>query len=490
VAPRPYDWSPLGLDSDPVPGDPEAVSAESRRLGQTAEELRTQITMLQKIASDTTLKGQYAGTLRAHAQQLSQDLDKVATRYESTADATDEWSGNLAEAQAASLTALRLAEGPYEQLRRLQEPQQPPASASATAQQQYAADKQQYQQAESSAQAALTDAQRLLGRATSDRDTAGATAARKISEASHDSLADSWWDQFKQMISSIANNLKTIATVIGYIATACAILAVILTGPLALVFLLLAGGLLLTELGLHTMLAATGNGSWVDVGLDVFALATLGYGGALDAGAESLEETAEDAGVEDIVEDHPLTSAVMGLVEQANGLKEEALELGDDELSESAGKIAKMAEELKTKALSINKANAREELEALAKETGEDHSSALNVMKDLGQSGSSSAGNASVIVAKLAERFPDNSQIAVALKSLKAIGTKNAINLLSGTTVDAADKTLSLASPTYNHFKDSLSRALPEDIGVPVVEVAQIFGPTDFILHTTEFASK
>jgi hypothetical protein len=114
VAPRPYEWSPLGLGSDPVPGDPGAVSAESRRLGQTAEELRTQITMLQKIASDTTLKGQYAGTLRAHAQQLSQDLDKVATRYESTADATDEWSGNLAEAQAASLTALRLAEGTYE----------------------------------------------------------------------------------------------------------------------------------------------------------------------------------------------------------------------------------------------------------------------------------------------------------------------------------------------------------------------------------------
>ena len=42
---RPYDWSPLGLDADPVPGYPEAVSAESRCLGQTAQELRSQITM-------------------------------------------------------------------------------------------------------------------------------------------------------------------------------------------------------------------------------------------------------------------------------------------------------------------------------------------------------------------------------------------------------------------------------------------------------------
>ena len=111
-----------------------------------------------------------------------------------------------------------MAQGPYEQLLRLQAPKQPPASATAAAQRQYTADDQYYQQAQSSAQAAISDAQRLLGRATSDRDTAGATAAAKISSASHDSLADSWWDQFKQMISGIASNLKTIATVIGYIA--------------------------------------------------------------------------------------------------------------------------------------------------------------------------------------------------------------------------------------------------------------------------------
>jgi len=487
---RPYDWSPLGLDSDPVPGDSEAVSAESRRLGQTAQELRTQITMLQQIAGDATLKGQYAGTLRAHAQQLSQDLGKVATRYESAADATDEWSGNLAEAQAASLSALRAAESPYEQLRRLQAPPPPPTSASAAAQQQYVADKQQYQQAQSSAQAALTDAQRLLGQATTTRDTTGAAAARKISDASHDSLADSWWDQFKQMISGIANNLKTIATVIGYIATICAILAVILTGPLALVFLLIAGGLLLTELGIHTVLAATGNGSWVDVGLDVFALATLGYGGALDASAERLEETAEDAGVEDIVEDHPLTSAVKGLFDQVTALKGEALDSGYDDLSQDLDKLTEMAGKLKDNVYNFTKGIAKEKVEGVTREAEEGRGSFLSVMKDLGQHGSRGSGNAFDVVSQFAKRFPDNPKITVALKSLKVLGTKNAITFLSGTTVDAADKTLSLTSPTYNDFKDSLSGALPADIGIPVVSAAEIFGPTDFILHTTEFASK
>ena len=490
MAPRPYDWSPLGLGSDPVPGNPEAVSAESRRLGQTAQELRAQITMLQQIAGDTTLKGEYAGAMRAHAQQLSQDLGKVATRYESVADATGQWSGQLAQAQATSLAALGMAQGPYEQLLRLQAPTQPPASATATAQQRYAADKQYYQQAQSSAQAAISDAQRLLGQATGDRDTAGATAAAKISSASHDSLADSWWDQFKQMISSIANNLKTVATVIGYIATACAILAVILTGPLALVFLLLAGGLLLTELGVHTILAATGNGSWVDVGLDVFALATLGYGATLDAGAETLEETARDAGVEDIVEAHPLTIAVKGLLEQANGLKEDALKFGDDEFSQAVDKLADNVKAFGDNAASVAQSIAKQDVEIVEEQVEEERSSILAITKDLSQHGSHGTGNVIGFTSRLYERFPDNPQIAEALNSLRALGTRNAITFLSGTTVDAADKTLSWTSPAYNHFKDSLSGALPADIGTPVVTAAELFGPTDFILHTTEFASK
>ena len=485
MATRPYDWSPLGLDSDPVPGNPETVSAESRRLGQTAQELRTQITMLQKIASDTTLKGRYAGTLRAHAQQLSQDLGKVATRYESVADATGAWSGNLAEAQAASLSALRMAESPYEQLRRLQAPQQPPASASAAAQQQYAADKQQYQQAQSSAQAAMTNAQRLLGQATGNRDTAGATTARKIGDASHDSLADSWWDQFKQMISGIANNLKTIATVIGYIATACAILALILTGPLALVFLLLAGGLLLTELGIHTVLAATGNGSWIDVGLDIFALATLGYGGALDAGAESLEETAEEAGVESVEESQGFLGVAEQLSERASELEEIAKEFGEEEVMKLADDARGIASDLKGVAKNLGKKDIEEFVEKI-----ERNQVAFKTVKAVIGHGSSGTGNALDVVTGLAKRFPNVENITQSLKGVQQIGLKNAITFMSGTTADATDKTLSLASDSYNHLKDHATWALPADIGIPVVTAAELFGPTDFILHTTEFADK
>ncbi len=437
---RPYDWTALGLDADPVPGDPDVVSAESRRLGQTAQELRAQIALLKQISQDTTLKGQYAGTLRAHAQQLSTDLDKVATRYEDVAEATSEWSGNLADAQAQSLAALNTAQGPYEQLRKLQVPVQPAAGASTAAMQQYATDKQAYQQAQSSAQAAMSDAQVLLNRATGHRDTTGAAAAGKINGAAHDSLADSWWDQFKQEIGAIADNLKTIATIIGYVATVCAILAVILTGLPALVFLLIAGGLLLTELGIHTILAATGNGSWVDVGLDVFALATLGYGSILDAGADAAEETAEEAAIEAFQEESPLTSSVKSVVENANALKQEALESGDEEFAEAASKFADHVEAFGKNANSFSKGNAEGELEDIQKLAEGDRNAALNTMKNLTQHGSNGTGNAIGVVTKLTERFPDNTQITQALKTLKPLATKNAITFLSGTSVDASDK--------------------------------------------------
>jgi hypothetical protein len=483
---RPSDWSPLGLDGDPVPGDPATVAAESRRLGKTVEELRAQIAMLQKISEDTTLKGQYASTLRAHAQQLSQDLGKVAVRYEKVAAATSDWSGKLAEAQATSLTALSMAEGPYEQLRRLQAPQPPPSNASSSAKQQYAADKQQYQNAESSAQAAMQAAQRLLGEATGNRDAAGSRTAQKISEASHDSLTDSFWDQFKKMITSIAGHLKLAATILGYLATICAILAVVLTGPLGLVFLLIAGGLLLTELGIHTLLAATGNGSWIDVGLDILALATLGYGGALDAGAEAAEETVEEAGTEAIQESQGLFGAAKGLLDEASGLEKDAQALGDEELAQ----LAKDAQGVAGKVVALSQAFAKDDMEALQEEITEGQGSISGMIKGVIRYGSRGMAKALGVTLKLSERFPEDTDIGQALSKLKVLGTKNAINFLSGTTIDALDKTMGLFSPTYGHFKDDASGTLPADIGVPVVTAAEVFGPIGFILHMTELASR
>jgi hypothetical protein len=77
------------------------------------------------------------------------------------------------------------------------------------------------------------------------------------------------------------------------------------------------------------------------VGLDVIALATLGYGGILDAGAETAEKTASDVAIEAIQEESPLTSASEMIADSANALKEAAAEFGDEEITASANRIAK-----------------------------------------------------------------------------------------------------------------------------------------------------
>jgi hypothetical protein len=448
-------------------------------MGQTAGQLRAQITMLNKIGDDTTLKGQYAGTIRAHAQQLSRDLGKVADRYEQVSNATGTWSGALAETQRMSLTALQMAEGPHTQLQRLQAPQAPAGTATATQKQQYAADQQTYTRTKGSAEADLASAQRLLGHATGQRDAAGQQTARKITEASNDSLADSFWDHFKQAIGKIAGHLKLAATILGYIATAAAILAVILTGPLALVFLLVAAGLLLTELGIHTVLAATGNGSWLDVGLDIFALATLGYGSFAEGAVEGLEEGAETV---------------------ARGVIQDSLETVGKALQEDAGNLAKTVAEGTVEgfgdlpeALDTLGATVRSGAEKLASKvvdsmTEGGENSALDTIKAVISTGSRKLADSVQVLQKLAEKLPGSTAIADAISKSEGFAVSNARVFLSGSIVDATDKVLSFA-PGYEHLKDDLTAALPPDIGMPVSFVAEDWTPAGFAVKAAQWAS-
>ena len=51
-------------------------------------------------------------------------------------------------------------------------------------------------------------------------------------------------------------------------------------------------------LAVHTMLAATGNGSWLDVAIDIIGIATLGYGLEVADSLEGAEFAEEQALIE------------------------------------------------------------------------------------------------------------------------------------------------------------------------------------------------
>jgi hypothetical protein len=287
--PADWEWRPLGLDRDPVPGDPSRISEEAQHLASVAAEITSQVAALRKIASADDEVGQHADEIRGSAKDLADQLDKVVGRYQKVSSALNGWIPDLERAQAMSVQALDQAEGPYKQLN---QSVVLPSGPNLTPQQQQAV--QQYHDSVRKAQADLAAAQALLHRATTLRDQSGSHYAGLIRQACDDGVKDSWWDSFKDWVDSISWLLKDICTVLEILATIAAIVAFILAqfvpGLDVLVDALVLGAMIATATAAtgRLLLAATGNGSWLDFAIDVFTLATFGAGRIVGAVAKGM----------------------------------------------------------------------------------------------------------------------------------------------------------------------------------------------------------
>jgi hypothetical protein len=280
-----YQWQPLGLATDPVPGDPQAIGAEAAHLASVATTITGQVSAMHKIASENTEVGQHAETIRAAARRQANSLQAVAARYARVSSALSGWAPELEQAQALSIRALNEAEMPYAALNRaVSLPSGPDLTA---AQKQQITD---YHAAMRRAQEQLDTARALLTRATTLRDAQAAYYAAKINQASNDSLTDHhslWGDitgffghvghAIDQDIKDVAWIIKDACEVLEIAAAILATVALFATG----VGWLLAAAFLLTGAALlgRTLLAATGNGSWLDVASDTVSLLLLGAGG-------------------------------------------------------------------------------------------------------------------------------------------------------------------------------------------------------------------
>jgi hypothetical protein len=301
---RSADWSPLAA-SDPVPGDPAGISAEAAHLSSVAEQIAGQVAVLRKIASGhSDEKGQYAVKLQSAASDTAGRLAKVTGRYRETAAALTAWVPELEYAQAQSLKALSQAQEAQGRQRASQPIQRPPGTHLTPADQQ---EDQARSNALSQANTDMAAAQAMLTAAVSHRDTAAAQAASKILSAiSAD--ADSWLDGVTGFFSSAwgwvkdhwVPLLKDLCTGLEILATLLAIACLFIPGlDIVDVLLLIAfGATVLAALG-RGALAVTGNGSWLDFGLDVIACLTFGlsewvFSPALANAAKGAMETGED----------------------------------------------------------------------------------------------------------------------------------------------------------------------------------------------------
>lgn len=272
---RPTDWTPLA-ETDPVPGEPEEISRESKRLAEMAAEMRSQIQRLQAIGNDDTLVGQYADTLRTAATDLAGRLEKTDGRYHEVSGELRAWGPELEHAQDLSVRALHRAKEAEAQrasaLAAMPEtpPGGPPPTTAEMAAQRHA------QAALDEAARDLAMARRQLEEAVEFAQTHGKRHAERIRAATEDEIDDTLWSDFQDVVRDNADWIKEALKWIGRVGLALSVIALCFTG-VGTIAVLAAGATAVSLLG-HTALAASEKGSWTAVGLDVLALATFGAG--------------------------------------------------------------------------------------------------------------------------------------------------------------------------------------------------------------------
>ncbi|KRV46643.1 hypothetical protein AQ490_12295 [Wenjunlia vitaminophila] len=286
---RPTGWEVVGESSDPVPGDPMQVAALGAKLRRTADAIVRQADELRAMASVESWKGKAADEFRDQAEKASDKLRKAFHRYDAAAKALgtrveEAYAGEIHEAQRLADKALQDAKDHHaEYLSMVKALDHLPEGSS---------DDPAYRRITTkrdNAQEVLSEARDRVLAAKQHHEEAAKAAADAIRKAiSHDGLKDGGWYKFKKWVHDNADLIKKIADIAGWVATVCGILS-LCVGWIPLVGQALAGILgtialiaTLVALGAHLLLALAGEGSWLDVGLDVVALATFGIGrGAL-----------------------------------------------------------------------------------------------------------------------------------------------------------------------------------------------------------------
>lgn len=290
------DWTPL-VDSDPLPGDPQAIFDEAVRLRRLGFQMRDQIANLRRIADTHDLVGKSVDALRASAGEIVVGLEKVVARHEKTADILSRWHGELTRLQDATRAPLDVAVE-ANRLRIRAETERamaiPVGLAGAGPGAMY-----DHQVAVARADELLGQARKALQDILEEHERLDRDFARLIDDATNDDAEDGRWDNFKDWVGRNKAWMDDLTKVLGLVATTAAIVAVTASGAGAVA--LVAGAVAMSttagSAATHGALAAAGEGSKFDLALDIFALATFGTGRALTAALKAKQVAARGAGV-------------------------------------------------------------------------------------------------------------------------------------------------------------------------------------------------
>lgn len=317
---RPVDWSAVGWDRDPTPGDPDAVAQLAARFRRTAEAIEDAANGLELIEGNESYKGEGGDALRRRTRDLAGHVREVQRRYEEAADALNGYHPEQYAAQRMADEALRLAESAQsQQVSASWTLSQIPAAPTdgATEDPQVSLYRSAAQRAGQEAAGLIAQAQTDVRRAHDWQDEAGRRAAGKLKDViEHDGLSDRWQDDLtgntvgrlstafvKQLakwadrIAAAAGVLALVANVIPVIGQAVAVIAGAVAGLASVVSLLS-----------HAILRARGEENWTGTALALLGVVTLGLGRAATASGKIAVSATRARAWTNVAKPKPLTA--------------------------------------------------------------------------------------------------------------------------------------------------------------------------------------
>lgn len=433
---RAGEWHLLGRSGDPVPGDPYAVAQAARHYSSVATMIEQQTARLRAMAEDGELVGKYASSLRDKAHGLAGDLEKAHGRYQAVGSALTPYGDDLQRARDESWRALQDAVDADAQQSSAAGMPKPEAQPGTPLTDEQKTALQQRSKALTAAGDAMDHARGRLGRALDDLDDAADRTAKAIRDASHDGLKDSFWDKVKSIAVKVT---KIVVEVASWVATIAAVVSLFIPGVNIIAAIAL--GATLIALAGHTALALTGNGSWFDVALDVFALVTLGGGRLATAGLRTTESTTMNA-----------ARAVAG---RQQGAYNRALNAIERRVASGSG--AARAQALADRAALGARPARASSLPALARSARE----AVGVREALRFGGDIDSAAYRASINALRAAYPTSTSVAEAAARAGRYSALGTASWAAGTTADLGDKFMGSSEITgyqgvgaYNEFKD------------------------------------
>ncbi|MBF4600757.1 hypothetical protein ITJ55_08035 [Frigoribacterium sp. VKM Ac-1396] len=280
---RPWDWSPLDLAADPVPGDPTEIRSSAVAARATGTSIETQSRRLRRLAKADGWDSESGRTFTTSAEPLADAIDRAKQRYLDLAAALDTYADGLDDLQRQADRARLDADDAKEARRTADRFVVPGETDPVEVERQEAARTRAVDLADADLADAKAVITRLVGSGGDASGEYGALNDRAIAAirlAGDDELRDTWWDGVKQVVhdaQGALNITKDVLSVLGFVLG----LAAMFAGPLAPLLLGLSIAVAALSLLITLAQAVAGDATPADVLGDIanLGMACVGLGG-------------------------------------------------------------------------------------------------------------------------------------------------------------------------------------------------------------------